>query len=263
MSSIHLIDTHAHLDMKDFDRDRDEVIARALAAGITKIITVGTGIESCRKSIALAEKYPHLYASLGLHPHEADKITFADVQRLRELAKHPKVVAIGEAGLDFYRNYSPREAQFQVFRWQLDLAADLNLPVVIHARNAAKDTVEILSDWVKRCHTPSYQPRGVIHCHTGDLQTAKRYLQLGFYISFAGFVTYPNSQSPQVARGVPIDKILVETDCPFLTPQKHRGTRNEPAYVAITAETLAHAVGIPLEAFARHTTENALRIFKL
>jgi len=263
ISSIRLIDSHAHLDMQEFDRDRDEVIARALAAGVEKIVTVGTDIDSCRKSIALAEKYPQIYAALGLHPHEADKITFADIQRLRELAKHPKVVAVGETGLDFYRNYSPREAQLQVFRWQIDLAADVNLPVVIHARNAAKDTIEILTDWVKRRHTPIYRPRGVIHCHTGDLQTAKQYLGLGFYISFAGFVTYPNSKSPQVAKGVPVDRILVETDCPFLTPQRHRGTRNEPAYVAITAEALAGVAGMPVEDFARKTTENAKQIFRL
>jgi TatD DNase family protein len=249
--------------MKEFDSDRDEVIARAVAAGVTKIITVGTDIASSQQAITLAEKYPQLYAAVGVHPHDAGRVKDSYLTQLKELAKHPKVVAIGETGLDFYRNYSPKEAQFSVLRGQLELAAELNLPIIIHARQAAREMVETLSNWVK-CHKEtSDRPRGVIHCFSEDAQTAQKYLDLGFYISFAGSVSYPQSRAPAVAKTIPIDRILVETDCPFLTPQKYRGKRNEPSYVTLTAGVVAGAVGMPLEQFAERTTENAQRLFKL
>jgi TatD DNase family protein len=262
MPNINLIDTHAHLDMEEFDHDREEVIARALATGVRNIITVGTDVNSSRKALTLAEKYPQTYAVVGAHPHEADRITWQDISHLREIARHPRVVAIGETGLDFYRNYARAEAQKRIFTWQLDIAADLRLPVIIHTRQAIPQTVEILKDWVKQRHTPAYQPQGVIHCFTGDIQTAKQFLDLDFYISFAGFVTYPNSKSLAVVKTVPRDKILLETDCPFLTPQKFRGKRNEPSYVALTAETIATALDMPLEALGEQTTGNARTLFK-
>jgi TatD DNase family protein len=260
--TISLIDTHAHLDMKEFDNDRDEVIARALAAGVTKIITVGTDISSSRKVIQLAEKYPQIYAGVGIHPHDAGRVAQSYIPQLKELAKHPKVVAIGETGLDFYRNYSPKEAQFAVLREQLELASELNLPIIIHTRRAAHETIEIIGEWIKR-HPIVAGPRGVIHCFSEDAPTAKIFLEFGFYISFTGAVTYPQSKVAIVAKTVPIDKIMVETDCPFLTPQKYRGKRNEPSYVVLTAERLADALGISLEKFAAQTSENALKLFKL
>jgi len=258
----HLIDTHAHLDMKEFDADRAEVIARALAAGVGRIVTVGTDIDSSRKAIALAETYPQIYAAVGIHPHDADRVGDAYIARLEELAKHPRVVAIGETGLDFYRNYSTREAQFKVLREQLKLAVRVNLPVIIHARQATAEMIQVLTEWTKRHRDKEARPRGVIHCFNGDVNTVRKYVELGFYISFAGPVSYPNSRAPQVVKTVPPDRVLVETDCPFLTHQKYRGTRNEPAYVRLTAETLAEALGIPFEEFARQTTENAVRLFK-
>jgi TatD DNase family protein len=260
--AIHLIDTHAHLDIKDFDSDRDEVIARAVAAGVGTIVTVGTDVDASLKAITLAKRYPQVYAAVGIHPHESDRATDADIARLEELAKQPRVVAIGETGLDFYRNYSSREGQHRVLRAQLELAARLGLPVIIHARQAEAEIMGVLTEWAQRHPYGERKPRGVIHCFSGNENAAKKYIELGFYISFPGTVSYPNSRGPQVAKTLPRDRILVETDCPFLTHQKHRGTRNEPAYVRLTAETLAEALGMPLEEFARQTTDNARALFK-
>jgi TatD DNase family protein len=262
MPDIILIDTHAHLDMKDFDADRDEVIARAVAVGVGRIVTVGTDIESSRAAIALAAKYPQVYAAVGIHPHDAGKAGQTDIKRLEELANQPRVVALGEMGLDFYRNYSSRETQLLVLQAQLELAARVNLPVIIHARQATAEMIQVLTDWADKHPLGDGEPRGVIHCFSGDANAARKYIELGFYISFTGSVSYSNSKAPQVAKTVPPDMIMVETDCPFLTHQKHRGTRNEPAYVRLTAETLAQALGLPLEEFARQTTENARRLFK-
>jgi TatD DNase family protein len=261
--TIQLIDTHAHLDMTEFDRDRDEVISRALAAGVTKIITVGTDVTSSGRAISLAEKYPQIYAAVGVHPHDADRAESTFLAQLSELTKHPKVVAIGETGLDFYRNYSSKEAQFNALHGQLELAAELNLPIIIHARQAVREMIETLGDWVKRHKDTSGRPRGVIHCFSENEQIAHKYIDMGFYISFTGYVSYPQSRAPAVAKKLPIDRIMVETDCPFLTPQKYRGKRNEPSYVALTAETLANALGMPLDKFAEQTTENAKRLFKI
>jgi TatD DNase family protein len=260
---MELIDTHAHLDAQEFDHDRDEVIARALAAGVAKIITVGTDISSSQRAVALADKYPHIYAAVGVHPHDADRVESSFLIQLTELTKHPKVVAIGETGLDFYRNYSSREAQFNILHGQLELAAELNLPIIIHARQASREMMETLSDWVKLHTDTSRRPRGVIHCFSENEQIARKHLDMGFYISFTGSVSYPQSSALAVAKSIPIDKMMVETDCPFQTPQKHRGKRNEPSYVVLTAETLALALGMPLEKFAEQTTENAKRLFQL
>lgn len=261
--TIQLVDTHAHLDAQEFDRDRDEVIVRALSAGVTKIITVGTDIASSQQAVTLTEKYPQIYAAVGVHPHDADRTENSFLTRLAELTKHPKVVAIGETGLDFYRNYSSKEAQYNVLRGQLELAAELNLPIIIHARQAVREMIETLSDWVKRHKDTSGRPRGVIHCFSENEQTARKYLEMGFYISFTGSVSYPQSHALAVAKSIPINRMMVETDCPFQTPQKYRGKRNEPSYVALTAETLALALGMPLEKFAEQTTENAKQLFKL
>ena len=261
--TLNLVDTHAHLDMDDFDSDRDDVLLRAQAAGVKKIVTVGIDTASSKKAIELADKYSWIFPAVGVHPHDARTVEWADISRLRELAAHPKVVAIGEIGLDFYRNISPKEKQLQVVNWQLDLAAELNLPVIIHARQAAYEAISVLSEWVKRKSSPTYSPRGVIHCFSENEDVAKQYLKLGFMISFAGYVSYPSSKAASIAKSIPIDRIMVETDSPFLPPQGYRGKRCEPAYVAITASVLANAFGITVEEFALKTTENASRLFKI
>jgi TatD DNase family protein len=192
-----IIDTHAHLDMKDFASDCDTVVARATDAGIGKILTVGTDVKSSEKAIALAGKYPQIFAAVGIHPHDAGNVRKSDIVQIAELAKSSKVVAFGEMGLDFYRNYSPKEAQLQALKWQLELVAAISLPVIIHDRQATKEMLAVLSDWVKLTHP---QQPGVIHCFSGDKQTAKKYLEMGFYLAFGGYISYPNSSVPTAAK---------------------------------------------------------------
>ena len=252
-----MIDTHAHLDFPDFDKDRDEAVARARDAGVVNIITVGTGLESCRKAIELSERFAGVYAAVGIHPHDAAKVGEADILRLREMARQPRVVAIGETGLDFYRNYSPKPAQIQVFKWQLALAEDLGLPVIIHCREADSDMMNLL-----RSKRPYY--RGVIHCFRGDADTARVYLEMGFYLSLGAYIGYPSSRnSHDVIRMIPPERLLVETDCPFLPPQGHRGERNEPSYLPVTVKTLAEIRRETFEDVAKATTQNAQQLFRL
>jgi len=259
-SKISIIDTHAHLDMTDFAIDCDAVIARAVEAGVNQIITAGTSAESSEKAIALAEKYPQVFAAVGIHPHEAVDIQKADITRISRLAKHPRVVALGEMGLDFYRNYTPRDSQYQTLKWQLELASDLRLPVIIHARQSTKEMLEILSDWGKKSHA---ELPGVIHCFQDTITAAKTYLEMGFYLAFGGYIGYPNSHLVEVIKTIPEDRLLVETDAPDLPPQKYRGQRNEPAYITLMVEKLAEILGTSAEKVALQTTENARRLFKL
>jgi TatD DNase family protein len=248
--------------MNAFDKDREEVIARALNAGVNTIITVGTSLESSKKAIGLAERYPQILAAVGIHPHDTSSVKKSDIAKLAEIAKHPKVVAIGETGLDFYRNYAPRDKQIEVLKWQLDLAVELNLPIIIHCRQAEKDMLGLLRNWTLNNKSQPEQSRGVIHCFSGDGNAARQYLDMGFYLSLAGYIGYPASRNAQsVIRDIPHDRLLVETDCPFLPPQAYRGQRNEPSYVAITAGVLAKIRGVPLETVARETTQNAFRLF--
>ncbi|MDD5288916.1 MAG: TatD family hydrolase, partial [Dehalococcoidales bacterium] len=223
---LSIIDTHAHLEMKDFAGDRDEVVIRAADAGVNRIITVGTSVKSSEEAIALAGKYPQVFAAVGIHPHDAGNVQKADIDRIAELAKHPRVVALGEMGLDFYRNYAPRDRQFQALKWQLELASELSLPVIIHTRQAAKEMIEILSDWTKNSHA---KIPGVIHCFSENARAAQKFLEMGFYLAFGGYISYPNSLIPEVIKTIPQDRMVVETDCPFLPPQRFRGKRNEPA----------------------------------
>jgi TatD DNase family protein len=262
MQDLSIFDNHAHLDMKEFDEDREEVIARALKASVTTIITVGIDVESSKKAIGLAEKYPQIMAAVGIHPNDSSSIKKEDIVKLAEIAKHSKVVAIGEIGLDFYREHSPHDKQIEVLNWQLDLANELNLPVIIHCRQAEKDMLKLLRDWTLNNKRQPEQSRGVIHCFSGDANAARQYLDMGFYISLGGYIGYPASRNSQsVIKGIPLDRLLLETDCPFLPPQAYRGKRNEPAYVAITAGVLANIRQVPLETVARETTQNALRLF--
>jgi TatD DNase family protein len=261
---LNIIDTHAHLDMSQFDNDRDDVVARAKAAGINRIITIGIDLESSRQSVRLAEKYPGVLAAVGIHPQESKGIGHNSIFQLEEISRSPKVVGIGETGLDFYRNNAPREDQFQVFQCQLELAQTRGLPVIIHSRQALEETLGIIKTWSAAYNLPSGKPRGVIHCFSGDPETALEYIELGFYISIGGYIGYPSSARLREAIvKIPGDRLVVETDCPFLPPQKFRGKRNEPAYTRIILEVLAGIKQISTEEMAAQTTRNAETLFNL
>lgn len=261
---VSLFDTHAHIDMAQFDPDRPQVIERAIKTGVTFMVNPAVDVESSEKIIKLAESDPHIYAAVGFHPQEAGRATEPDMKRLRDLAtSSTRVVAIGEAGLDFYRNRAPREVQLRVLQWQLDLAAELALPIIIHSREAEKDTLALLGNWVKTLKYPEGRARGVIHCFSGSASIASQYLEMGFYIAFGGYITYPSSKIGDVIKSVPQDRLLTETDCPYLAPQGHRGQRNEPAYMLETANFMAGVLKISTEELGRITTKNARRLFGL
>jgi len=259
-----IVDTHAHLDMAPFKRDCADVIARARDAGVSTIITVGIDLESSRQVIKLAENHPEIVATVGFHPHNVTGVREGDIANLAHMANHPRVVAIGEVGLDFYRRYSSQEAQLQVLKWQLELAVRVDLPVVIHCRQAEKDMLPLLRDWASRHKHLRGQPRGVIHCFSGDIDTARQYLDMGFFVSLGAYIGYPASVNMHsVIRSLPRDRLVVETDSPFLPPQSHRGKRNEPAYLPLTVELLAEIRQVSPETIAQETTKNARRLFRL
>lgn len=254
-----LIDTHAHLDSGQFVQDLDLVLERAAAAGVSQILTVGCDLTSSRASMELARKYPQLYAAVGIHPHDAPQADGEGLDELRRLlAEEPKIVAVGEIGLDYYRDRSPRPVQVHAFRAQLALAKEVGLPIIVHDREAHEDVLQALKASGAR------EVGGVLHCFSGDLEMAKAVLDLGFYLSFPGTITYPNnSAAREVVRGVPIESILVETDCPYLAPQSQRGRRNEPAFVTQTAAMIAEIKGLTPADVARITTLNAWQLFGL
>jgi TatD DNase family protein len=254
-----LIDTHTHLDDRRYDADRDVILARAREAGVERMITIGCDLSTSRAAVALADHYPEVYASVGVHPHEVKHIAPGWYDELRRLAAHEKVLAYGEIGLDYHYNHSPADEQRARFREQLHLARELRLPVVIHTREAQEDTIQILKDeW-------SADLGGVFHCFSGDAWLAKDALDLEFYLSFSGIITFQNAgMLRDIVKTVPVDRLLVETDCPYLTPVPHRGKRNEPAYVRHVAETLAAlSNGADIEAMAERTSANARRLFKI
>ena len=250
-----LFDTHAHLHFPDFDADRAEMMARARQAGVGRMLTIGTEVPTSRAAIALAQAEPDVWAAVGVHPHdaaEADEATLAEIERLVGAAR---VVAIGEIGLDFFRDLSPRDVQERVFRHLIGVARRARKPVIVHCREAHPQVLGILGE------ERAAEVGGIMHCFSGDVAVARRCLELGLLISLAGPVTYPNARAlPEVARFVPADRLVVETDCPFLPPQGYRGKRNEPAYLAITAARVAELRGEPLEEFARRSSENACRL---
>ena len=261
-----IIDSHAHLDANAFDKDRAAVVARAVASDVSTIITIGCDLESSRASVELANRFPRVFSTVGFHPHDAAKMTEDDLAVLGELSQHPKVVGIGEMGLDFYRNLSPRECQIAVFKRQLSFAAEVDKPVVIHSRNAGEETFDILSEWAKdRVRGKSKNGLlGVIHCFSGDVELARRYVDMGFLISIPGSITYPTAkQIEEVVRETPIDRLLVETDCPFLAPVPYRSQRNEPSYVPIVVDRIASVKEIPPKVVAYSTAQNAIRLFSL
>lgn len=258
-----LIDTHAHLHDKAFDADRPEVLRRARAAGLSAIVTVGTDHRENDRALLVANQEPDVFAVVGFHPNDAKDWNAHERGHVERLATtSERVVAIGEIGLDFFRDLSPRDAQARVFEDQLSLADQVGLPVVIHSRDAHEETFAILSSWAR--HGRREAPIGVIHCFSGDAYLARRYVDLGFVISIAGPVTYPkNDDLREAAIAVPRDGIVVETDCPYLTPQSRRGKRNEPALVAETAAYLAELRGDPVAEFVSATAETARTLFRL
>lgn len=253
-----MIDTHTHLDRKDFDQDRRQVIQFALSNGVEKIINVGYDLKSSQRSIQLAEEFEQIYAAVGFHPHDAKDLNAESLKRIEKLADHPKVVAIGEIGLDFYRNLSPQKDQQRAFREQIALAKNLNLPIVVHSREAHDQTLEILKD------AHAQEAGGVLHSFTGNADHAKMTQDMGFYFGFNGMLTYKESKTVQVARGLPIDSLLIETDCPYLSPVPHRGKRNQPAYVKYVLGKLTDLFSpLTFEDLERITTLNANQLFRL
>jgi TatD DNase family protein len=255
---IRLADSHAHLDLENHFPDQAAVLNRAREAGVLLVVNVATGLGDAPQVIATAQKTPGIAAIIGVHPHGAGAMTETDLEALDSLAADPQVVAIGEIGLDFYRRRSPEEVQVYWFRRQLEFAAARRKPVVIHTREATPITLSILREYRGQL------AGGVMHCFGGSLDEARAFLDLGFHLSFSGTLTYPKA-SPlrQVAAKVPLDRILVETDCPYLPPQPWRGKRNEPAYVVATAQQLADCRDLSLEEVAAHTWANTLAVFGL
>jgi TatD DNase family protein len=258
-----LIDSHCHIDGEQFDADRDDVVERAKDAGVGMMLNVGTGdphSDDFKRAVAVAEKYDNVYASVGVHPHDAKLYDDAAEEHLVELVKSSKkVIAWGEIGLDFYYDHSPRDRQISVFRRQIRKAQELGLPIIIHSRDADTETVEILTD---ECARDFHG--GIMHCFGGTPEMAEELMAIGFLISFAGNVTFKKADDLRdAARVVPLNKLLVETDCPFLTPVPHRGKRNEPAFVEHTARFLADLYKIPFDVLAEQTTRNFLSFFKL
>jgi TatD DNase family protein len=255
-----LVDTHAHLDFGQFDADREDVWARAQTAGVRWLINPGADLPSSRRAVALAEGHAGIFATVGIHPHEAESCTPAALAALRQLARSRKVVAIGEIGLDYYRDLAPRPTQRRAFRDQLELAVELRRPVVIHDRDAHGETLAILREFAGRLS----QPAGVLHAFSGDAGLAAAVLDLGFYIAVGGPITFPNArQTPALLAGVPLERLLLETDCPYLAPQRHRGQRNEPAYLPLVAERLAEILHLSATRVAAQTTSNARALFGL
>jgi TatD DNase family protein len=255
-----LIDSHAHIQGKEYAGEVAEVISRAADAGVEKIIAVGGAgdMSSNTEAIALAAKFANVYATVGMHPHDAKDVGAEQLQALSKLALNPKVVAIGETGLDYYYSHSPHDTQRRVFAQFIGMARDTQLPIVVHERDAAKDAEDLLR------REGGANLRGVIHCFTGNYEAACAYLDLGFYLSFTGIITFKNAEALRdVVRKVPIERIFVETDSPYLTPVPHRGKRNEPAYVRFVAETIANVKKIDLEEVARVTTENVRNLFRI
>ena len=253
-----LVDSHAHVQMSAYDADRERVIAAAFADNIARMVTPGIDVPTSRAAIALAAAHPgRIFAAVGTHPHDAATLTALALDEQRTLARQPEVVAIGEIGLDYYRDLSPRDVQRQALVTQFALARDLDLPIILHNRESHADMIRLL-------RSDGAGLRGVFHCFIGDQAMARDALDLGFYLSFAGPLTFPkNTELREVAAWAPLDRILVETDCPYLTPPPFRGKRNEPRHVTLVAQRLAEARSLPLDAVARATTRNATALFGL
>ena len=252
-----LVDSHCHLDFPEFAPEPDAIVARARAAGIGRMVTISTRVRKLPQVLAVAEKYPDIFCSVGTHPHNAHEELDIDTAQLIALSKHPKIVAIGEAGLDYHYDKSPRDAQEAGFRQHIAAARQTGLPLVIHAREADADMARILVEETEKGAFPA-----VLHCYTGGRDLAFEAIELGLYIGFTGIMTFKNGQDLRdLAADLPAHRILVETDAPFLAPLPYRGKRNEPSYVVETAKVLAQVRGIDADEIARQTTENFFRLF--
>jgi TatD DNase family protein len=252
-----LVDSHCHLDFPDFAEDLDAIVARAETAGIGRIVTISTRVKRLGGLLAIAERFPNVYCSVGTHPHQADEEDGIPASELIELTKHPKVVALGEAGLDYFYQHGSREAQERGFRAHIAAARATGLPLVIHTREADDDCGRILEDEIAKGPF-----RAVLHCYTGGRELAMKAIGLGFSISFTGILTFKKSEAlRELAAELPADRIMVETDSPYLAPGKFRGKRNEPSYVVEVAKVLAETRGVSLEEVSRQTTENFFRLF--
>jgi len=262
---MRLIDTHCHLDFDAYDAVRDSIVREAAEAGVTRIINPGTDLARSRAAVGLADAYPGVYAAVGIHPNSTADFDEPMLDALREMAAHPKVIAIGEIGLDYYRDNSPRAQQWRAFEAQLALAADLGLPVIIHNREASDDVLDILAAWTPSLPDALRDRPGVLHSFSAPQSAAERGLAIGFYLGFTGPVTFKKADDlRRIAARVPLDRILVETDGPFLTPEPRRGRwPNKPAYVRYIAERIAALHTLPDDAFAAQTTANAERLFAL
>ncbi|MFS0690773.1 TatD family hydrolase [Sporosarcina sp. 179-K 8C2 HS] len=252
------IDTHVHLNAEQYEEDVKEVIQRAIDAGVERMVVVGFDRVTIEKAMELAEQYSFIYAVVGWHPVDAIDCTDKDLEWIESLAAHPKVVGIGETGLDYYWDKSPKDVQQELFRKQIRLAQKVDLPVIIHNRDATGDVVRILKE--EEAHITG----GIMHCYGGSVETARECIDMNFLISLGGPVTFKNAKMPkQVATDIPLDHLLIETDAPYLAPHPHRGKRNEPALVTLVAEEIARLKDIPVEEVAKRTTENALKIFRI
>jgi len=253
-----LVDTHVHLDFFDYRDDFDEVLKRAEKNRVKAMITIGTSPSSSQEVVHLASNYSRIWATVGVHPHDVDKLKDNFIKQLKELASSPRVVAVGETGLDYFRMRSPARKQKDAFRKQIRLARELNLPLVVHCRDAYEDTSRILDE------EQAHQVGGVLHCFSGDLAFAQKALSKGYFISFAGPITYPKSKRlREVVEEVPLDRMLVETDAPFLAPQKYRGKRNEPAYIVQSYAEVARIKGIMHEELEESCLINVKRLFNI
>ena len=250
------IDTHAHLFYKNFDGELDQIVERALEADVKYMICPGTDVKTSKQSIELAEKYESIYATVGIHPHDTKSFNGKEIDQLRKLAEHKKVVAIGEIGLDYYYDFSPKAQQLKAFRAQLDLAAELDMPVVIHNREANEDTMNILREY------KSKNIRGQLHCYAGTIEDAEELVEMGYLISFTGNITFKKLEElREILKTIPIENLMLETDCPFMTPVPFRGKRNEPSYIPYVAEKIAEIHNVSVEEVKQLTTFNAINLF--
>lgn len=251
-----LFDTHAHLNAIQYEEDLEEVIQRAVSENVTHIVVVGFDRQTITRAMELTNNYDMIYAAVGWHPVDAIDMTDEDLAWIKELSAHPKVVAIGEMGLDYHWDKSPKDVQKDVFRKQIKLAKEVNLPIIIHNRDATEDVVSILQE------ENASEVGGIMHCFTGSAEVAKQCLDMNFYISFGGPVTFKNAKKPkEVAKEIPMDRLLIETDCPYLTPHPFRGKRNEPSYVKYVAEQIAELREMNYEEFSQKTSDNARKVF--
>lgn len=250
-----LTDTHCHLFYKELKNDLDAIISRAIDMKVTRFICVGTNIEDSKECLSISENNDNIFASVGVHPHDAQNVLEGYIDEIYELMEYESMVAIGEMGLDYFRNISEPLIQEKVFREQVKVAQDLNRPIIFHNREADSDIIKVLSDYPDVI--------GVAHCFSSNLETANALLEMGYYISFSGNLTFKNSHLPDIAKEIPLERLLVETDSPYLSPEPHRGKKNEPSRVRFVAEKLAEIKKISFEDIAKHTHENASELFQL